>query len=81
MRDLDPDTEAGSSHDEQYNDSSNTSAISFNDVDEVKGTALGTDSDMFPNFDPSKATRDAMDPKKDQGKKNDGSQDNAAGSA
>jgi len=55
MHNMEPDTEAASSSNEDvFNEGSqNISAISFNEVEENKG-GLGTDTDMFPNFDQAK---------------------------
>jgi len=53
MKNLEPDTEAGSSHDEFPDSIQNISGISFNEVEEGK-VGLGTDQDMFPNFDHTK---------------------------
>ena len=67
MLNQEPDTEAGSSHNEDYPDGSqNTSGISFNEVEEAKAMGgLGTDQDMFPNFDQAKA-KEQQDLKRDQ---------------
>jgi len=53
MMNLDPETEAGSCHEDFADGSQNTSAISFNEVEEGK-IGLGTDQEMFPNFEQAK---------------------------
>ena len=67
MLNQEPDTEAGSSHNEDYPDGSqNTSGISWNDGEEAKAIAgLGTDQDMFPNLDQAKG-KEQQDMKRDQ---------------
>ena len=51
MSNIEPETEAGTSTDELSEGLQNISGISFNVEEDVKG-GLGTDQDMFPNFDP-----------------------------
>ena len=69
MSNLEPDTEAGSSHDELQDGSHNTSAISFNELEEGKvgGSLATSDNEMFPNFDQVKG-KESNDAKKDAGK-------------
>lgn len=54
MQNVDPDTEAGTSTDEFPDSLQNISGISFNEVDDGGKVGLGTDQDMFPNFDHTK---------------------------
>ena len=67
MINVEPDTEAGSSHDEFQDSNQNTSAISFDELEEGKALS-STDTEMFPNFDQSKGGKEVSDAKKDSGK-------------
>ena len=56
MLNLEPETEANSTAEDAFPDGShNTSAISFNEIEDAKHGGLGTDPEMFPNFEQPKA--------------------------
>ena len=54
MINVEPETEAGSSHDEMHDSSQNNSVISFNEIEEGKQSLSTADNNMFPGLDPDK---------------------------